>query len=148
MFQFEGEVNDNSFKQITADLEQKTLHNKKLFKISFELLQNIASYGERRSAKFSIEDHSANYLVTAESILNNVSIQALELKLNHIVSLSKEELDTLYQEVIQIPSVSNQQGAGLGLIDIARKSDEKLRWSFTPIDPQYSFFCIFITCKK
>jgi hypothetical protein len=46
--------------------------------------------------------------------------------------------------VLSNGTLSSKGTAGLGMIDIARKSGNKLEYQFLPIDDKNSFFCLTI----
>ena len=52
----------------------------------------------------------------------------------------KEQLKEYYKEVLSEGGFSDKGGGGLGMIDIARKSGQKLNYHFTEIDETFSFF--------
>ena len=44
--------------------------------------------------------------------------------------------------------LSNKGGAGLGLIDIARKTSKKIKYEFIPINARYSYFLLKVVIDK
>ena len=56
----------------------------------------------------------------------------------------KDGLKMLYKEVLNNEERTEKGGGGLGIIDIARKSKQKLVYDFMDIDDQYSFFSLYI----
>jgi hypothetical protein len=56
--------------------------------------------------------------------------------------MDKEELREYYQLSLNNAMVSNKGTAGLGMIDIARKSGNKLDFEFLKINEETSFFCL------
>ena len=48
----------------------------------------------------------------------------------------------MYKKQLREGTLSEKQGAGLGLIDIARKSTSKLHYQFIPLDEGHSFFIL------
>ena len=79
-----------------------------------------------------------NYIV-------NESVAKLRNKIDHINSLSPEELRTQYQEQLATTKLSEKGGAGLGFIDMARRSGQKLEYSFHPVSEQLSFFSLAVS---
>ena len=67
---------------------------------------------------------------------------ALKKTLEHINSLDKEGLKDLYKEIIKNTTISDKGGAGLGFVDMARKSGQKLLYEFPEMSPDYHFFCL------
>jgi hypothetical protein len=63
--------------------------------------------------------------------------------LDEINSLDKDGLKSLYKEIIKSSSgLTDKGGAGLGFVDMARKSGQKLVYKFQDIDDQTSFFSL------
>jgi hypothetical protein len=56
--------------------------------------------------------------------------------------MDKEQLKEYYQEVLNGGSMSEKGTAGLGMIDIARKSGNKLEYKFLPISDNMRFFSL------
>jgi hypothetical protein len=70
------------------------------------------------------------------------NVNFLESKLSEINSLDKEGLKELYKSIIKSSQLSEKGGAGLGFVDMARKSGQKLEYHFNKIDDKYSFFSL------
>lgn len=66
----------------------------------------------------------------------------MQTRLDEINKLSKEELKDYYKAVLNNGQMSAKGGGGLGMIDIARKTGQKLKYNFMPIDDMYSFFSL------
>jgi hypothetical protein len=62
--------------------------------------------------------------------------------LETINKLDKDGLKALHQEQMKKGKLSERGGAGLGFIDIARKSGRPLAYNFKPITDQTSFFIL------
>ena len=55
-------------------------------------------------------------------------------------SLNKDIVKGYYKELIKSSELSDKGGAGLGFVDIARKSGHKLEFDFEKVNEEYSFF--------
>ena len=62
--------------------------------------------------------------------------------LEKINSLDRDGLKQLYKQQIKEGRLSTKGGAGLGFIDIAKKTGNPLHYSFISIDDEFSFFII------
>ena len=71
-------------------------------------------------------------------------LQAMIEKIN---DSSIAELKQMYMKQIKEGKLSDKGGAGLGLIDIARKTGEKYQYQFLPIDEKYCFFILKVEVK-
>ena len=81
------------------------------------------------------------YVITGNYILNE-KVNAVKEKLERVNRCDKEELKKLYQEILSNEGMSDKGTAGLGMIDIARKSGQKLGYDFHYVDENYSFFSL------
>jgi hypothetical protein len=72
----------------------------------------------------------------------------LKGKLEEINAMTADEVKELYKSVLADGKLSEKGGGGLGMIDIARKSGEKLDYGFIPFGPNTSFFSLNVKVKQ
>lgn len=119
---------------------------KKVFNVMVECLQNICKHSdivvseEEKGAVFMIGKEDDFYVIMSGNFIQKQHVEELEGKLHHINTLDKEGLKNLYKDLIKNGEISEKGGAGLGFVDIARKSGQKLEYGFEPVNDQYSFF--------
>jgi hypothetical protein len=65
--------------------------------------------------------------------------------LEEVNNLSPDELKEYYRQSLSETEFTEKGGAGLGIIEMARKSGHKLKYEFTKINNEYSFFSLTIT---
>ena len=72
-----------------------------------------------------------------------------EEKLNHIKdridqvnSLTDEEIRVLYRDILSNEDFSDKGGGGLGILDIVRKTGNKLEYYFYQFDNEYIFYSL------
>jgi hypothetical protein len=75
----------------------------------------------------------------------NSSIEHLREKIEKMNAMTPEQLRAYYQEMLSVAELSEKGGAGLGILDMARKSRMPLEYEFIPIDDNYSFFILAIS---
>ena len=80
-------------------------------------------------------------IITGNYILNE-NINGLKNRLDEVNGLNKEQLKEYYKQVLNNGEMSLRGGGGLGMIDIARKTGEKLEYNFLEIDNKVSFFTL------
>jgi hypothetical protein len=116
-----------------------------------ECLQNISKHADTFGSDdflfagrgiFMVSKGKKDYHVTTGNVIENDKIEELTEMLNHINSLDKEGLKQLYKSQMKEGRLSEKGGAGLGFIDIARKTGNKLEFHFLPIDEESSFFLL------
>jgi hypothetical protein len=153
---YEGEITHEITKAFTS-LAEKKLENeqesssvqRKVFHVMVECLQNISKHADvdghspySKRGIFMINEASDSYSIITGNVVENERINALKSLLDNINSKSKDELKTMYKNQMREGALSEKQGAGLGFIDIARKTGEKLEYHFIQIDEKYSFFIL------
>jgi len=120
---------------------------KRVFTIMVEGLQNITRHQEVKEESLSdqkgifiIQDKNSKYFITTGNPIINENIQNLEEQLNRINNFESEELKQYYKNVLNDNIISDKGGAGLGLIEMARKSGNKLVFDFVKLNENYSYF--------
>ena len=120
---------------------------KRIFHIMVESIQNISRHGDAKedseeitSSFFSIQKENKWYYITTGNIIENVKVDNLKFKLDKINGLDNEELEKFYREVLGNGQLSSKGGAGLGLIEMVRKSGNKLSYHIEKVSNENSFF--------
>jgi hypothetical protein len=120
---------------------------RRVFYIMVECLQNITRHQDHSNfglnneeGLFVLREIDGAYIVTSGNVVDNGKVDELKEHLNTVNELDAEKLTTLYRKVLFTGSVSAKGGAGLGLIDIARKGGSKLAYDFKAISTKQSFF--------
>lgn len=164
MVSFKGEVTAdllNSVLQVMESkldaLEKSIKVRKKVFNVLVECLQNLYHHndgvGSFRDSKQSnpsmqntsiliISNHKDYYEVKTGNLVSTEKAKELKGKLENINKLDKLQLREFYKNILNEGQLSSKGTAGLGLIDIARKSGNKLDYNFLPINKNVSFFCL------
>jgi hypothetical protein len=68
--------------------------------------------------------------------------------LETINKMDKDELKDLYKRQMKEGRLSDKGGAGLGFIDIKRKTGKELEYHFLPISNDTSFFLLTSTISR
>jgi len=80
------------------------------------------------------------YYITSGNLIKNANVKGLKDQLENVNSLDKEGLRELYVDVLANKGFSKKGGAGLGLIEIARKSGQKIEYVFDEFNDEFSIF--------
>jgi len=155
---YEGEITHDITKAFTALTEtamnkedESGTTQRKVFHVMVECLQNISKHAEEvQSGKihkekrgvFLIHKDQDHYGVTTGNVVANDKVEELRKSLDHINSLDKEGIKQLHKEQIRSGSLSEKQGAGLGFIDIVKKTGNPIQYHFLEIDEAASFFIV------
>jgi hypothetical protein len=154
---FNDEITDKLIGISEFYLENKTELGKIKNKVSFliaECFQNIVRHGViSNDVKITIPNHSDFFqinilgdrvILSSCNLINNNYVKPLEQKVLQVNSLNSDELKKLYNEVLQGGEFSDKGGAGLGLIEMARKSGLPLKYSFKNLNDEKSQFFLFL----
>ena len=121
-------------------------YKKKMYHILVELLQNISRHcyiaEEKKEGIFMIGEQKGYFVINTGNLIENSNIPTLEKQLNQINSLNKKELKALYLEKLRERSTPLKEGAGIGLIDIARRIISPINYSILRINDTKSFLTI------
>ena len=162
-FIYQGSFNDEiteriidiSETNISTLQEQAKISNKVSFLLA-ECFQNVIRHGEFASSKLSAENAGIfitrnigkSYYISSANLIENKDVEGLRLKLEEINQLDPIDLKKLYLDVLSHNELSNKGGAGLGLIEMARKSGQKLEFDFEKVDEEFSYFYLQIKLRS
>ncbi len=122
---------------------------RRVLQVVVECIQNI----ERHAAEFmDFNSHASflvfkrenDYIVSFCNSINNKNIDGLKEKMDKINSMSKDELSAFYKTSLRNNTISDKGGAGLGLIEISRKSGSKINYLFEPVNAENSNFSLMV----
>jgi len=159
IFSYKGDISSNVIDQVLNTIEHQ-LHvidekpgvSKKLYNISVEAIQNLFHHVDLTPGNtaenggkfiiFVIRKLETGYLLSTGNFIKNNRIKVLRDRIDQINFLSTEELKELYRIILGNEEFSEKGGGGLGIIDIAKRTGNKLNYSFNPMKNDYCFFCL------
>ena len=117
------------------------LHRKTGFLIA-ECFQNIVRHNESNveNGYFLSRNAHGNLFIASGNVIDTDVIPMLSDKLDHLNKLSKDELKEIYVTTLSNQQISEKGGAGLGLIEMARKTGNQLAYDFEGIANGLSYF--------
>lgn len=153
MFVYRGVVTNENSASLLMLLEKEMetsefgfVGRKRLFMFVLESLQNVSRHGDRNEyAGMSLVVYSktnTGYTVTTSNVIETERIDDLRDKLNEINHLEAGEIRSLYREMLSHAEFSSKGGAGLGLIEMAKKTGNKLDFDFIKLDKRFSYFIL------
>lgn len=78
---------------------------------------------------------------------NNIAL--IKGRIDHLNSLDKQELRKLHKrQLTEGDDNPNSKGAGLGLIEIARRSTAPIEYTFEPIDEHTQYFTLYAEIEQ
>jgi hypothetical protein len=124
-----------------------------VFSVFIEQTQNIKNYSSEQSGS-PLGDRIANsgivaigkseegYFVSSGNLVASRDVARLSAKLDEISPLDKAGLKKLYKEQMKKEIPPGSTGAGLGLIDMARRASRPLSYSVVTLDATIAFFTL------
>jgi len=158
---YEGEVTQEITKTFTslteknlAKAEESNMVQRKVFHVMVECLQNISKHadsleGEEEKRGIVMVSHgNESYNIITGNVIKNEKVPSLKESLEMVNSLDKADLSALYKKQMREGRLSDKGGAGLGLIDIAKKTGNKFSYQFKELNDEVSFFILTSTIKR
>ena len=128
---------------------------RRIFNLMVECLQNVSKHqfkgqhdDPRKSSMFMIGFTDDDFLIITSNPIQNIHIPRLQRILEEVNALDKDGLKQLYQKVRMENRFSEKAGAGIGIIDMARKSGKKLEYNFEAIDDELSVYSLMVKVPK
>ena len=159
IFSFSGTISQNILSSIAETIE-KELHStgvsfsliQNIFAVFTEQMQNIMSYSNERIhmgdnafespgiCVVGYDKRVGHYYVCSANIMSPEGGPALSAKLDKIIDMNKTELRQYYKELRRSGKEAHGRGAGLGFLEMAKKSAFPLQYTITKLDNSRAFF--------
>ncbi|ALO14746.1 hypothetical protein L21SP5_01082 [Salinivirga cyanobacteriivorans] len=166
IFTFKGELSESMLTDLLVIVENKLEGveaskkiRKKVYNVAIESLQNLFHHScpvflngtQKKDVRYSIMiiTYSKNAIkVTTGNFVDEQKSNFLKKHIDKINKLSKDELKILYKDILDNQQFSDKGGGGLGLVDIARKAENKINYNFYSDKKSLSFFDFSIEIKQ
>ena len=141
-----------------SNLQLESKKKKRVFNVMVECFQNLYHHIEevvdddedkhlQKSALIIVKHAEDKIIIRTGNHVSNADIKQLKERLGQINELDQDHLREEYRKKLLNNSMSDKGTAGLGLIDIARKSKNKLGYEFIQINERKAFFCLNIVIE-
>ena len=155
MLIFEGHVTHQVMKTLTSLVEEQLegvedeLVMRGVYHVMMESLQNINRHAESYEYRghpypgkgvILVAKNRERFLVTTGNIIETAHVDELAMFLGKLNNMDQDALEDIYNNQIRDHNDSPKASAGLGFIDIRRKTCTPLDYSFITIDEETSFF--------
>ncbi len=155
---YKGNVDSDVINHVLDTVEGKMVEvdehsklRKKVYNVLVESLQNLyhhvdkvpEDFEDQTSEKYGllvVQKVERGYKIITGNFVHAENIEKLEEKIKRINRSSHEEIKELYKFILNHQRISAKGGGGLGLVDIARKTGNKLEYAFKKYNDNYSFF--------
>lgn len=166
IFCFNGLIDSLNVVEILGDVEDTAEERgvnssirKKIFNIAVEALQNLYHHTrdfivpgktneEIRQIRFRLSEDSEYFYIETSNLLLKDQLKIVEEKINFVNQLSKEELKEMHRKMLANNEISGKGGAGLGFIDMRRKSGLDLIYSVENLNHELAQFTFTVKINK
>lgn len=163
---FKGNIDSELINRVLDTVEEKLVKGnehsktrKKVYNVLVESLQNLYhhvdkvpdDFEDQISEKFgilSVNKIKEGYKIITGNFIRSADVNDLEEKIKRVNRSSHEEITELYKFILNHQRISSKGGGGLGLVDIARKTGNKLEYEFKEYDEKNSFFYLNILVSE
>jgi hypothetical protein len=161
---YEGKITHQITKSFIALAEAQMAEDQEalrvqrvIFHVMVECLQNMSRHADDHESGnniysgkgiFMISKNSDIYCITTGNAILNIKIPALKKMIDQVNELDESMLKDFYIKQMREGRLSEKGGAGLGFIDIRRKTGNKLEYHFLPLSDDISFFMLTTTIPR
>lgn len=157
---YKGEINHQIMRSFAfmanrkiVELNLSTSTRKRVFHVMIECLQNVTKHSDDfdqndkqvGNGLFIVGQNKDSFYVVTGNLVRNEKIKGLEERFIAINQANAVELKEIFLKQMMEGKMNDKGGAGLGLIDIARKSGRKLYYHFVPYDDQRHYFLLAVS---
>ena len=119
---------------------------KRLFMFVLESLQNVSRHGSGdQYAGMSLVVYSKTdngYTVTTGNVVQAETGNILREKLQELNKLDSKQIREIYRQMLSVAEFSDKGGAGLGLLEMAKTTGNRLDYDFISLDNNHSYFIL------
>jgi hypothetical protein len=135
------------FKECMVENEIDPVVKKRIFSIIVECMENTYRHninmnglGKHLQIELNLTRVDDGFIFEIGNYMKSENLVSLIERVEMVNSLSLDGLNKLYRQSISTARISDKGGAGLGLIEIARNSRHKIKYSISEQDKNVLFF--------
>ena len=149
-----GELDSEKITKLSSKSEEhlieigaakRTVRN--IFNILIEGLQNIKNHGEtspngEQLSFFNMGEFNNQYLVSFSNLISNHKTDSIIEAINRLNNEDQAGVKQIYLKTLTNGEISEKGGAGLGIITMAMKSKNEIKYQVTQINEELSLITI------
>lgn len=146
----------SEFKVAAEDHELSFRTYKKMVSLMIEALENVSKYtdhhkcnGENARPEFCPSCHitcnSSRIVLVTRNPVKKKEVAPLRSRIDHVNMQNRKELKELYMSTMTNGQFSPNGGAGLGFIEMAKTTGNKLEYAFEHLDRDYSLYTLSVS---
>jgi len=161
---YEGKVTHQITKAFVSLAEAQMEENEEAVRIQrvvlhvlVEFLQNISKHADDYESGnyfysgkgiFMVSNTMDTFRITTGNAVLTHKIKGVTEMIDRINKMDDLQLKELYMRQMREGHLSDKGGAGLGLIDVRRKTKKKIEYHTTPLSKNLSFFLLSASINK
>lgn len=158
---YKGPVTARILNEISQEIRNVFCDNRiirrKIVSIFIELAQNVSFYSvefnrfgtnKDRVGTIVLFEEEGKYTLTTGNLVQTEDVEDLKEQSEIVNSLNHEELRSYKREQRDLPPNSKSKGAGIGIIQAALVSNNRLEVEVREVDEDVSFFAISVSIEK
>jgi len=145
----------NRAKQELDSMKLDLVVQKRLYSILVESLENSVKHritvGVNRNhypLEMNLLLQNNQFLITVCNYIKQSNAELISQKIDEVNSLNRDGLNQLYRSSIAKARISDKGGAGLGIIEMARNSGQKINYKFIQEGSELVFFILELSLLK
>ncbi|MCL2764348.1 MAG: SiaB family protein kinase [Treponema sp.] len=134
--------------------------SKSVFSIFVEQINNMMMYSAEKEKKINAERceteivkgvfilglQEDTYFIQTGNLVTNSNAEILKKRIDHLNSLDKKQLRQYHKERMNAENDNPEShGAGIGLIEVARRSTSPIEYSLNPRGDKMQYFTMYLT---
>lgn len=133
-----------NIKNKLIELQSMTGIDKRVYNVLVESVENISKYSYKNPEKPSVsmlllcKGEESYTVITGNHVLTK-NVEALKNKLEKVSTLGTDDLKKMYRQQM-LSERTDENSAGLGIIDIALKSGNQIKYDFKTVNDTVSFY--------
>jgi hypothetical protein len=165
VIEYQGVINQEIILKTLSELEklmdsfgEKLKITRKAFTIITECLQNIVRYADKTDSPdkhpiFIFARQENQYIIASGNLVSNEKAQKLQNRLHELNQMDWMGIQEAYRDVIrknmkEKDPERDRNSAGLGFIEMARKSEQKFVFKTFESEAGFQYFLLGITILK
>lgn len=155
LLSYQGDINNDVLKSLMGGLEKKLLELKakrfvvkKINSVIIEIAQNVIRHSavadsDAKQILLKVSKIAEGTQVESSNLVEPRAVSQLEQYLSRLNAMDKETLRALYREKMENNEISEKGGAGLGFLNVIRKTkDQQLHYQFQEFSQEYRTFTV------
>jgi len=131
-----------------------------IFSVFVEQITNIMMHSVKKGSYPQLEKsvpvgmlvlghRDITYFIQTKNSIKNENVEMLKERIDYLNTLDKKELRQYYRQQLHAENDNPEsQGAGLGLIEIARRATSPIAYKFEKIDAELSLFIMYVEIEQ